>query len=57
MNQEQAAAAVLIALISEKNKSRGMGKKKESVRNPGLKGKKIRILWNSAYRTAVKRRI
>ena len=40
MIQEQAAAAVIIALISEKNKSREKGKKEESVWNLGLKEKK-----------------
>ena len=37
MIQEQAAAAVTIALISEKNKSRKNRKKNESVWNLGLK--------------------
>ena len=40
MIQEQAAAAVIIALISEKNKSRKNIKKEESVWNLGLKEEK-----------------
>ena len=40
MIQEQAAAAVIFPLISEKNKSREKGKKEKSVWNLGLKEKK-----------------
>ena len=57
MIQEQAAAAVIIVLISEKNESGQKGKKEEYVWNLGLKEKrKLRILWNSACRTEFRRR-
>ena len=54
MIQEQAAATVTIALISEKNKLR-KNRKKKSVWNLGLKEEiTLRVLWNSACRTAVR---
>ena len=40
VSHEQAAAAVTIALISEKSKSRENRKQEESVRNLGLKEEK-----------------
>ena len=40
MIQEQTTAAVIIALISEKNKSRKKNKKRDSVWNIGLKEEK-----------------
>ena len=58
MSQEQTAAAVTVALISEKNKSRkkkrkvGMKSRYETV---AWKRKKLWILWNSACRTAIRR--
>ena len=55
MIQNQAAEAVIIALISEKNKSKKKKKKEESVWNFGLKGEKLGILWNSASRAVVRR--
>ena len=49
MNQEQAAAAVIIALISEKNKSRKKGQNRKVGTKPSLKRRegKLRILLNS----------
>ena len=55
MIQNQAAEAVIIALISEKNKSKKKKKKEKSVWNFGLKDEKLGILWNSASRIVVRR--
>ena len=52
MIQEQATAALIIALISEKNKSKEKGKKEESVWNLYLKGKKNLEFYETACRTA-----
>ena len=44
MSQEQGAIAVIIALISEKNKPNEKRKKEESVLNLGLKEEKTKDL-------------
>ena len=54
MNKEQAVAAVIIALISNKSKSR----KNQKIKKSGTlakKKKKLRIFLKSACRTAVRR--
>ena len=47
MTEEQAATAVIIALIFEKNKSRKKRQTEEPVWSLGLKEEKLKILWNS----------
>ena len=47
MIQKQAAEAVIIALISEKNKSKKNLKKEESVWNPSLKEENFKKLWRN----------
>ena len=47
MTEEQAATAVIIALIFEKNKSSKKSQTEEPVWSLGLKEEKLQILWNS----------